>query len=732
MTRNTLNAATVTGRMTIMMVMAMIMYGHGMVMPGAVRAQVTPPAPKAATPPPAAPLTPAMMIVFDGSGSMWGRLASDNAMKLALARDTIRKAWPKLGTNVRVGLASFGHRRKGDCSDTEVILDPATGDVARMMVPLDKLNPKGRGPLVDSMREAAGEFAADSDNAQTMLLIHDDADNCQQDACEAATDLKRDHPNLKIHVLGMGLSKADGLKMACVPRITGGNMYDAQDSAAVQQALEEVFELASATGGAVKPAAATVAKPATSAAPVTDQAPRPAAAAVVPPNLRPPGPPGLRLMTALVAGGQALDIPVRWRVWREGDGAVGAPIVDARAATIDLELAPGKYFVEARQGLVSARRTVEATAGTQVPVLMALNAGALERAPTSQKSGVVVAPTVTITSTTTQAAPGDSPYSVIWPDAAAREAVLLPAGTWRIVSEIGPARTEQVVTVAAGQVTDLGPAFAVGHLRLRAVEREGGQTAELVTFRIWEDDPESPNGRREVARSAAAEPVFTLPPGTYFVVARQGSAEVRERVLLNGGDDVARTFILGLGKLTMQSRLQGYSGTISNDPVTYRVLRLDPNVPLATGPAVPGSGYSDAADTGPVEVARTGAPTATIDLAAGRYRIESQLGGQNVRATRMIEIRPGAAQTLTIDYPAARVHLRLTGAAAKSATADLFWDIRDASGDSVWRTVQAEPRAFLAAGRYKVRIETRDKRYDVAFEVKAGENLNLELDPPPG
>jgi hypothetical protein len=79
---------------------------------------------------------------------------------------------------------------------------------------------------------------------------------------------------------------------------------------------------------------------------------------------------------------------------------------------------------------------------------------------------------------------------------------------------------------------------------------------------------------------------------------------------------------------------------------------------------------------------------------------------------------------------AARVHLRLVGAAARTATSDLYWDIRDSSDASVWRTVQAEPRAFLNAGRYKLRIETRDRRYDTTFEVKAGENLTLDLDPP--
>ena len=704
--------------------------------PPAVKATPTPsaaapsvtssPTPEAATAASTEGKTPALMIVFDGSGSMWGRLASDNAVKLVIGRDAIRKSWPKLSSTTRVGLASFGHTRKGDCGDTEVILDPATGDAARVMVPLDKLNPKGRGPLVDAIKDAAGEFAADNDSVQTMLLIHDDADNCQKDVCEAATEIKRDHPNLVIHVLGLGLSKADHQRMACLPRLTGGKLFDAQDTAAVNQAVDDVFELASASPGngpLAKPAAladAAAGKPSTPAAPVAAVRP----AVPLPPNQRPPGRPGLRLMTTLATGGAVLDIPVRWRVWREGDGA-GAPLVDTRAATIDLEMIAGKYFVEARQGLVSARRSVEALPNVQVPVLLALNAGALERAPTSQKSGVIVAPTVTITSTTTQAAPGDSPHSVIWPDAAAREAVLLPPGTWRVVSEIGPARTEQVVTITAGQVTDLGRAFAIGHLRLRAVDREGGQTAQHVSFRIWEDDPESPNGRREVARSAAAEPVFTLPPGTYFVVARQGNAEVRERVLLNGGDDVARTFILGLGRLTLQSRLQGVPSSISSDPVTYRVLRLDQ--PPAVPAAVTGN---DQAENGPVEVARTGAPVATLDLAAGRYRIESQLGGQNVRAVRTVEIKPGTTQAVMIDYPAARVQFRLVGNAARSATPDLYWDIRDNADISVWRTVQAEPRAVLAAGRYKLRIETRDRRFDTTFEVNAGENLTLDLDPP--
>ncbi len=56
---------------------------------------------------------PTAMLILDGSGSMWGRLPPDNRAKIDIVRE-------KLGTllaapsSTRLGLISFGHRRRGD------------------------------------------------------------------------------------------------------------------------------------------------------------------------------------------------------------------------------------------------------------------------------------------------------------------------------------------------------------------------------------------------------------------------------------------------------------------------------------------------------------------------------------------------------------------------------------------------------------------------------------------
>jgi Ca-activated chloride channel family protein len=52
-----------------------------------------------------------VMIVLDGSGSMWGTIDGSRLNKLTLVRDNMRRALGRLGPETRVGLTGFGHRR---------------------------------------------------------------------------------------------------------------------------------------------------------------------------------------------------------------------------------------------------------------------------------------------------------------------------------------------------------------------------------------------------------------------------------------------------------------------------------------------------------------------------------------------------------------------------------------------------------------------------------------------
>jgi len=63
------------------------------------------------------------MLVLDGSGSMWGQIEGHS--KIVIARDVIDELLQDLSDDVHLGLAAYGHRRKGDCGDVEVLVSPA-------------------------------------------------------------------------------------------------------------------------------------------------------------------------------------------------------------------------------------------------------------------------------------------------------------------------------------------------------------------------------------------------------------------------------------------------------------------------------------------------------------------------------------------------------------------------------------------------------------------------------
>lgn len=631
------------------------------------------------------------IIIFDGSGSMWGRMSTvDRDTKFGVAREAIRRTLPKLAPQTRFGLAAFGHRRKADCNDTEIILAPEPLDADRIMAPLEKFNPKGKGPLVAAMREA-GSALSKVAGAVSLVLIHDDPDNCSQDPCAAADELAKTNPKLAIHVISIALSKPDSQRMACVPRITGGRHFEAQDAAGLGAAVEDALKLASleskpgsaATSAAAEPTLVEVAPP-PPPVPVEDSSP-----------------PGMKLSATLGPGGPAVLVPLSWKVQRAGDPPGAPPVAAARAATLDIALAPGPYVVDVQHGLVAARQAVDVKEKGKSRLAIVLQAGAVRLSANLQKG---MPPLEQAVFAIFDAATPQSQLRAVWTGGADAPPVFLPIGNYRVSGMFDRAKVERNIVVTPGAMIDLPLALGAGRLRVKAVEREAGPALDRVTFSLTEDDADSVDGRREVARSAAAEPEFTVSAGTFYLTARYGQVELRERVLVNAGDEVVRTLLLPIGRLGLQSRLAG-SAAVLDSNLSYRIERLD-------------------AKQDAIQTVRA-APK--LEIPAGRYRVESQLGAQNARVTREVEIKPGLPATLVLDHTAANIQLKVGGEGARAALGDVLWDVRDAQDRSVWQTVQAEPRAFLSPGRYKIVAESRSRRGRAEVEVKAGEVRVVEV-----
>jgi len=456
--------------------------------------------------------------------------------------------------------------------------------------------------------------------------------------------------------------------------------------------LEEAMRLAG--GDAVSPEPR---QPGTTQTPSQVSVQRPTAALSV------EGPPGLYMRALLAAKTEPVGWAVRWTVYKEGEP--GRILYDARSVNPMLPLAAGRYVVEARDGPAMGSLTVDV--GDAAPTLAAvpLNAGTLLVKAIAQRTGTPLGDALISISEAGQAADGKPTLGA--PVAffkGGEGSVVLTAGRYLVRVEQGLVRAERAVVVPAGSQGRIEIPLNGARVVLTAVGREGAGALEQPVFSISEDDPDAPKGRREVARSAARQAEFTLPPGTYYVVAKLGGVETRELLALTPGDTVRRTLTLAAGRLALSTRLSGGVAPAAGDVISYRVERLD-------GPDR--------------DVVTTSRPTPTLQLPAGRYRVEGRYGGVNARSVREVEVRAGLVQPLTLEHQPAVLKLRLTGGGA--GLSDVFWDIRDEVGRNVWTTGQSEPSVILQAGRYVVRAETREKRYDRQVDLRGGETRLLEL-----
>lgn len=634
---------------------------------------------------------PDVMVVFDGSGSMWGKPPGEKLSKFALARDALRQSLPRLSKKSRIGLMVFGHRRTGDCADVELVTRPAPIDPSRILGPLEKLNPKGKGPLALAIGEAARALGAATEPGN-VVLIHDDIDNCAPDPCTAIAEIAKIYPRLTVNVVSIGLQLDDVQRMACFARTTGGKLYDVQSPAEMVSAVGEAL-----TAGAPGPRA-PVPQPQLASREI-----RPVAGTRAPSSK-----PGLYLTASLAADGEPLDIPLRWRVTRVGE-AGSLPVYQQEAASPSIVLPAGRYEIEAKLSQISARQTVDVDPATAQRVNVVLNAGTLRMTPAAQRGAAAIAGSILTISKPESGAGGAAtsrPGEALLVTSAMQSEIALSPGPYVISISHGLFRTDRQIVVVAGTRGRLAMPLPTGDVELQAIGSPGGPPLVDVVFQIFEDDPDAPQGRRELMRSAAVRPSFTLPAGTYYVVARRGSAETRERITVRSGEVERRSLMIGSAQLSLAATIAG-GRPDSSDSIVYRIERVD------------------GATQG--EVMRATRQTGTLDLAPGRYRIESRLGPLNARAERTIELKPGTREELTIDHQAGVVRLTFTEPGSSQAAADVFWEIKDQGGQTVWLTSEAQPLGILQAGRYTVRAEHRDKRVDGQIEVQAGDNRVVTL-----
>lgn len=183
-------------------------------------------------------------LVLDASGSMWQRL--EGRTKVEIARDAVDAMLADWNPEVPLGLIAYGHRRRGDCEDIEV-LRPAEGfDRAGISQTVRGLNALGMTPITASVRLAAEQLRY-TEHRATVILVSDGEETCNADPCALGKELADQGIDFTAHVVGFDLPEGPARdQLQCLASATGGRYLEARNAGELTAALGEMVAAAPA------------------------------------------------------------------------------------------------------------------------------------------------------------------------------------------------------------------------------------------------------------------------------------------------------------------------------------------------------------------------------------------------------------------------------------------------------------------------------------------------------
>ena len=632
-----------------------------------------------------------MAIVLDGSGSMWGKLAGSDEPKFRLAAEAVMAGLAGVPKATRLGVVLFGQRSRGGCTVANTLRPPEPVEEGSVRAALDRLNPQGRGPLTLGLQRAL-EALEGSSKPRRVIIVHDDPDNCTQNVCDLALTAKERFPDLVVHTVSLATKPQNQGAMQCLADITGGRIVEVADSGGLSRAMAEVLRLAALSS-----------RPAPAKRPSNNQSSAAPDGAARPLLARPPSPeparaptPGLMLSAVLKKDDRRVIDNVVWTInGQDGDG--WKTLKATSKAQPSIALPPGRYLVELRTSGLSSTKEIDVAKGPRTRSRFVLDAAAISLSAALGENGSPINDAFFEIVNGSGGAP-------VWSGLAQQEPVVLAAGSYTIKANVDALKQSRKLSVEAGQEIVVVVPMNAGQLALKAKDVDG-RKPDRATITIETDDSSSPTGRRVVRRSGHSEATFTLPPGTYYVEIRIGSAVHQEQVAVASGKRVEQTIAVPMMRLTIVSKLRGRKALLQ-DGVRYRVWRL--NTPKA-----------------PPIVSSAAEPV--LLLSPGPYRIESRVGQQNAVIVRDFEVTRARSGRLTLEHEAGSLALGIAPEARAGGAGDVYWEISDPKGAPIWRSLGGTPTVTLKTGEYSIVAEVAGKTLQQKLRIESGRHLNVEL-----
>jgi len=559
-----------------------------------------------------------VIIVLDGSQSMWGRVGGQS--KVAIVRATLGEVFATYDNRVAFGLVAFGHHGSGTCTEAELLAKP--GELSektpgRFLFGAG-FKPKTTKPVAAALVEAAKQTPAGGLDA---VLITDGPDSCKANVCATAKSLKQAAPGLRMHVIGFDPRAKQTVKsLACVAQGTGGQFLTAANASDLKQDLTTILDTVAKSApppsavarnagapSAAAPAATATAPsmaPASAAAPPPPPTPQSAVAAPSPlPNqaIQSPRPVQAVSIPAPSAPSGPVSAPQTQSAQAKSTPGAGSPSSDPQhvvgpQAPTQTDM-PKLANLPPKESAAPAKTAPEPGSGAPVPVTF--KALLTEGGP-QVKSGViwrVFAPQ-----------PGSNGVrKLVSTHRDAMPTAALVPGEYLVNAAYGLSNLTRKIKVESGRSVEETFVLNTGGLKLAAVLANGDAlSGPSVHFEILSDDEDQFGNRHKVLEDAKPGVVTRLNAGAYHLVSTYGDANATVRA------DVT----VEPGKVTEATVKHAAA------PVTFKLVQA------AGGEALADTKWSILTTTGDVVKEVTGALPTHI-LAAGNYAVVANHNGES-------------------------------------------------------------------------------------------------------
>ncbi|MEL7029764.1 MAG: hypothetical protein AAGL49_11265, partial [Pseudomonadota bacterium] len=194
---------------------------------------------------------PGVLVVYDSSNSMWGALA-DETRKYEAGRTALDEFLKGDLEGRDLAFRAYGHRRKDDCRDSELVVGFAEPAAARVDIgaAVAEMRPMGKTPITYSLEQAVGDFDG---RPGDILLISDGVETCDADPCQLVAGWREAGIDIRVHVVGVGLTQMESAALACIADASGGSYFDVESAEGFQDALKGAGEAIEAGEAAPEP-----------------------------------------------------------------------------------------------------------------------------------------------------------------------------------------------------------------------------------------------------------------------------------------------------------------------------------------------------------------------------------------------------------------------------------------------------------------------------------------------